>query len=525
MEKVNFRIKLNKDKRAVSYRNIEVENNNGVTYVTFNGGKTMVRQYLNSIYKKYKFKPKFKKEYGNALVVRFDTMPEDIYKDLSQKLTQFARGYMFKSNNTNLYDISFKVELLGVRVDNFTTATSSAPATTSTPIPSLQSNGLYKLRQIRVLTNEGSPNLKDKIFTKWSDFQNALQEIYDNDEAQAYDGGYSKVFFDIYWENDEYFRNSISVGKSGFNPSIEFIGDFLKEFGNPSLPLSWTDEETESPQQQPEQQQPEQEPMETNKLPLSYIEVYDINKKKLLKRFTNWTDADNYFESIWLKLKPKTFKDYVVEIDWGSTQVRANTSIRLDAEEYYPDGNDGFYDRFLVNEFYNYKDTDKWKNVRDTLQWNDSDETPNETPQPQPQQQEQQPQMPPNTSNTMNTNYILTESEMETIYGVDWRKLEKLDWIDELDYKLGTILNQNQENQLINYGNLIVEIDGLDYTIYVEATTLACYKDYNDLSAQEIDEIIDGLKIYLEIGVGVSEERKNAYELMENLKLFKQHNK
>jgi len=332
----------------------------------------------------------------------------------------------------------------------------------------------------------------------------------------------------VYWKNNVVISKLITLGKAydEYDVANEYLGIYLynieinETWDEKKDELQWDDDDVVQSEaiEQPEQpEQPEQQPMQTNKLPISNIEIYDAKKSKLLKSFTNWTDADNYFESIWTKMKPQTTKDYSVYIYWGGVQVSAHTIVTLNSDEYYPDGNDDFYDRFLVNWFYSYTDTDYWKNVRDTLQWIDSDETPNETPQSQPQQTQNQTQMPQN-SITLNlvgyTNYILTESEIETIYGVDWRKLEKLDWIDELDYTLGTMINENKAMQLINNGTLSVEIDGLDYTIPVEATTLACYKDYNDLSAQEIDEIIDGLKIYLEIGVGVSEERKNAYEVM-----------
>jgi hypothetical protein len=251
--------------------------------------------------------------------------------------------------------------------------------------------------------------------------------------------------------------------------------------------------------------------------------------------FATWSDLQNALEKIYddWSNNPIGYDKVKIEIEWENGKKLID---RVDVGEKFKPYQTFIGDYLKDNRSAWFETNFEYRpspNDRDSVSWTDeaqSQSSSTQQPEEQPEQQEQQPQTQmPQNSIILNlvgyTNYILTESEIETIYGVDWRKLEKLDWIDELDYTLGTMINENKAMQLINNGTLSVEIDGLDYTIPVEATTLACYKDYNDLSAQEIDEIIDGLKIYLEIGVGVSEERKNAYELMENLKLFKQHNK
>lgn len=154
--------------------------------------------------------------------------------------------------------------------------------------------------------------------------------------------------------------------------------------------------------------------------------------------------------------------------------------------------------------------------------------TPNAKPTPAPTQQsvpaptQSQPQ---NQSQTMNNNYILTEPELEKIYGNNWRSSDKLDWVDEFDFLFNHRLTDTEQSLLKSGANLSIEIDGIDYTIPVEATTLACYHDYDDLSAEEIDEIIDALKLFESI-IGISDqEKQSATELLEQLKLFKKHNK
>lgn len=653
MTKRNFRIKLDGDKRAVSYRNIEVNVDAIFDYkVTPKGVRTMVRQYLKSINKKiYEYPISFKYyKKSNGLDVKFDGISGNEIRELLPKLEQFTSGNVFRDVTEN-YKITFDLKSLVIFNGTPNTKSTNTPA----PAPAPQtSGGLPKATKIKIVWHEGTGAFDNTTFATWFDLQKALEKIYDNWSSNPY--GYDKVKVEIEWENGKKLLDRIDVGDD-FKPYQNFIGDYLKEqngamyssnFDKRPSPddrdsVSWTDEVDEDApseakvkvpldeiiiknirentstgfktwndadiyleeqwnqmpedakwqynirvywknnevisklitlgkaydeydvpneylgiylynieinetwdekkdnlqwddddvvqsEQQPANQpeQPEQQPMETNKLPLSYIEVYDIKKTKLLKRFTNWTDADNYFESIWLKLKPKTFKDYVVEIDWGSTQVRANTSIRLDAEEYYPDGNDGFYDIFLVNEFYNYKDTDKWKNVRDTLQWTDSEEIPDATPQSKPDEQpdeqpDNQPDNQPQQPN-MKHNYILNKYQMQEIYGLNWR--EDLDYIEELDIYLGDELFQDSIDILKSGENLPLEVDDLGtFDITIKATTLACYHDYNDYSAEEIQEIIDGLIVFCDLKDGTMTDTQEAHTLIELLKLFKNINK
>ena len=163
--------------------------------------------------------------------------------------------------------------------------------------------------------------------------------------------------------------------------------------------------------------------------------------------------------------------------------------------------------------------------TRDTLQWTDSEETQNETPQSQPQQQSQPtPTQSQPQNQTMNQNYILNKYQMEAIYGSNWRV--DLDYIEELDIYLGDELFQDSIDILKSGENLPLEVDDLGtFDITIEATTLACYHDYNDYSAEEIQEIIDGLEIYLNLNVATQTQIQEAIKLMELLKLFKNINK
>jgi len=542
MEKVNFRIKLNNDKRAVSFRNIEALTSSKHYVITQKGVRTMIRQFLKSTNKKvYDYPISFKYHKNtNALDVKFNGITGDELRELLTKLGQFTSGNSFYDVSTD-YLITFQLRNLAIFNGTPNTKSTTKQAPESAP---QSSSGLPKATRIYIHTHEGTGEFDNTIFKTWSDLQNALKKIYDNWSNNPI--GYDKVKVEIEWENGKRLIDRVDVGSNftdDFNPYEKIISDYLKikdytrfetNFqGRPSKDdrdsVSWTDEaQSQSSSTQQPEEQPEQQPMETNKLPISYIEIYDAKKSKLLKSFTNWTDADNYFESIWTKMKPQTTKDYSVYIYWGGVQVSAHTIVTLNSDEYYPDGNDEFYDRFLVNWFYSYKDTDEWKNVRDTLQWTDSEETPDATPQSQPQQQEQQPQTqpqtPPQQQPNMNYNYILNKHQIETIYGSNWR--EDLDIIEELDIYLGDELFQDSIDILKSGENLPLQVDDLGtFDIKIEATTLACYHDYNDYSAEEIQEIIDGLEIYLNLNVATQTQIQEAIKLMELLKLFKNINK
>jgi hypothetical protein len=517
--KQNFRIKLDGDSRAVSFRNIEVTSSSNGIVVTPKGVKTMIRQYLKSIEKKiYEYPISFKYyKKSNGLDIKINGITGDEIRSLLPKFDQFTEGNAFRDVSTN-YLISFDLRSLALLNGTPNARPTTTPAPTPAPQPSSE---LPKATKIYIRNHEGTGEFDNTTFTSWSDLQNALEKIYDNWSKNP--DGYDKVQLEFEWQDGETLKCRVDVGdenSGNYNPTNEFIGDYLKKiYGKYGSVVSWQDdEETESPQQQPDEQ-----PEQTNKITLKSIEVF--SKGKFVKRFKNWSDADNYFESVWKKMKRNTTKVFNVYAEWEN-DILTNAQVVLNSEEYYPDGNDSYYDPFLYDYLYNSLSNNWWMQTRDTLQWTDSEETQNETPQSQPQSQpQQQPQTPPDTSQTMNNNYILAEEQLEKIYGANWRDSDKLDWVDEFDFLFNHRLTDTEQSLLKGGANLSIEIDGIDYTIPIQATTLACYHDYDDLSAQEIDEIMDALKLFVSITGIDDHEKQNATELLEQLKLFKKHNK
>lgn len=645
--KHDFRTKLDGDSRAVSYRNIEASL--GYEYfVDVKGIKTMIRQYLKSMYKNIYAKPISFKYYksSNGLDVYIDNITGDELREITTKFDQFTSGSVltdvtrgklitfglrslavlngtpsgkpsrkpsakptsapqsnavkklkkiqiwkggvkieefdnWKDANDYFYKVwsdsrpyskrDFWVEVIwdGIHMskkvvvdseskkdifqtflyDYFYPPSTSldkdwitqrdtlqwtdnlqSPQSQSTPAPQL--NGLPKQTRIYIHTHEGTGEFDNMIFKTWSDLQNALKKIYDNWSKNPY--GYDKVKIEIEWENGKHLLDRVDVGneKNGdFNPNVEFIGDYIKKqdgsmfssnFDKRPSPndrdsVSWQDET---------QTQSAQAPQSDAKIPVSKIELYNYTGEKLIKSFKNWDDADIYLEGVWKKMKNNTFKEYSVQVIWDNGESITEKVI-LSAEEYYPDGSDSFNTTFLYNWLYSCEDAQSLED-KDKLDWGKVNESQQSTPQSTPTQSapHSAPQsQPQNQNQTMNNNYILTKEEMQSVYGLEWREFDKLDWIDELDYLLGHTLSEMEQTLLKSGAKLSVEIDGLDINLPIEATTLACYHDYDDLSADEIDEIVNGLEIYLNLGVGTTDERKNANALMQNLKLFKKHNK
>lgn len=159
--KQDFRIKLDGDTRAVSYRNIEVESSSNGIVVTPKGVKLMVRQYLKSILKNiYKLPISFKYyKSSNGLDIYIQGITGDELRDILTKFDQFTIGNAIRDVKTN-YLISFDLRSLSILNGTSTRkrqstprptpqtptsgkpkATASAPQTTpQTPTPQMPTN-------------------------------------------------------------------------------------------------------------------------------------------------------------------------------------------------------------------------------------------------------------------------------------------------------------------------------------------------------------------------------------------------
>jgi len=81
---------------------------------------------------------------------------------------------------------------------------------------------LISLKEIIVQSNEGSIDLKGKVFTTWTDFTNALKPLYDTSI-----GGYNKVRFKATFEDGKYIIDRVDVGQNDFNPETTKVGEYI----------------------------------------------------------------------------------------------------------------------------------------------------------------------------------------------------------------------------------------------------------------------------------------------------------
>jgi len=103
---------------------------------------------------------------------------------------------------------------------------------------------LIKLKEIRVLSNEGKVDLKSKTYTTWTDFTNAMKPLYDDTIA-----GYNKVTFQVTFEDSSSFIDRVDVGKNDYNPLMQNIGEYVErpfaiqdELGDDLDAYQWDDE-------------------------------------------------------------------------------------------------------------------------------------------------------------------------------------------------------------------------------------------------------------------------------------------
>lgn len=85
-----------------------------------------------------------------------------------------------------------------------------------------QDTNLIGLKEIKVISNEGKEDLKNKVFTTWTDFTNALKPLYDDTI-----GGYNKVRFRATFEDGSSFGDRVDVGANDYNPFNQKVGDYV----------------------------------------------------------------------------------------------------------------------------------------------------------------------------------------------------------------------------------------------------------------------------------------------------------
>jgi hypothetical protein len=131
--KYNFRIKLDGDSRAVSYRNIEITiGSTGTLDVTPKGVRTMIRQYLKSTEKTiYKYPISFKYfKKSNGLDIKINGITGDEIRNLLPKFDQFTEGNAIRDVSQN-YLITFGLRSLAL----YNGTPNAKPTTTPAPAP------------------------------------------------------------------------------------------------------------------------------------------------------------------------------------------------------------------------------------------------------------------------------------------------------------------------------------------------------------------------------------------------------
>jgi len=86
---------------------------------------------------------------------------------------------------------------------------------------------LIGLKEIEVLANEGSPNIKGNKYTSWTEFTNALKPL-----VEIGVGGYNKVKFKATFDDGRYIIERVDVGENNYNPNLIKVGEYIdRPFG------------------------------------------------------------------------------------------------------------------------------------------------------------------------------------------------------------------------------------------------------------------------------------------------------
>ena len=169
--KHDFRTKLDGDSRAVSYRNIEASL--GYEYfVDVKGIKTMIRQYLKSMYKNIYAKPISFKYYksSNGLDVYIDNITGDELREITTKFDQFTSGSVL-TDVTRGKLITFGLRSLAVLNGTPSGKPSRKPSAKPTSAP--QSNAVKKLKKIQIWKGD----VKIEEFNNWKDANDYFYKV------------------------------------------------------------------------------------------------------------------------------------------------------------------------------------------------------------------------------------------------------------------------------------------------------------------------------------------------------------
>lgn len=86
---------------------------------------------------------------------------------------------------------------------------------------------LIGLKEIEVLANEGSPNIKGNKYTSWTEFTDALKPL-----LEIGVGGYNKVKFKATFDDGKHIIERVDVGENSYNPLDMKVGEYIdRPFG------------------------------------------------------------------------------------------------------------------------------------------------------------------------------------------------------------------------------------------------------------------------------------------------------
>jgi len=96
------------------------------------------------------------------------------------------------------------------------------------PMPTEQTQKVYKMLSFTILWHEGTNEYENTTFTTWNTAKKAFCKIYD-DYKESGGFGYDKVKCCIKWENGHEITDRIDVGNgSDFNPYLKTFKEFLQ---------------------------------------------------------------------------------------------------------------------------------------------------------------------------------------------------------------------------------------------------------------------------------------------------------
>lgn len=86
---------------------------------------------------------------------------------------------------------------------------------------------LIGLRSIVVVANDGSINLKGNVYQSWTEFNDALKTLYDDNKFVG-----KKVKFQAWFDDDKHIIERVDVGVNDFDPYAMKVGEYIdRPFG------------------------------------------------------------------------------------------------------------------------------------------------------------------------------------------------------------------------------------------------------------------------------------------------------